>query len=148
MFLVIIFCDKRHKLTETVPEYHLNLRSQQCPVWNWSIWYKIFQLELHRLKGFHIDIVQTVWSKHPTLTHLGRPVIMSPSLSLLLSWGVCSRSMNIRRQDLECEVIANSVSSLSYFINGYCTIIQNLNEDEPRFYFLMSEKGFLCYGEG
>lgn len=53
-----------------------------------------------------------------------------------------------RRQDLECEAIANNASKLSYFICGYCTIIQNSNEDKPRLYLLMSEKGFLCCGEG
>jgi len=49
---------------------------------------------------------------------------------------------------VECKAIANNASNLSYFICGYCTITQNSNEDKPRFYLLMSEKGFLCYGEG
>lgn len=56
--------------------------------------------------------------------------------------------MSIRRQDLECKAIANNASNLSYFVCGYCTIIQNPNENKPRFYLLMSEKGFLCYGGG
>lgn len=63
------------QIIETVLEFSLNLRSQQSPTLNWSIWSNTLRLVLHRLKDFQVYmyIVRKVWRKHPILIHLDRP---------------------------------------------------------------------------
>lgn len=44
------------QIIETVLEFSLNLRSQQSPTLNWSIWSNTLRLVLHRLKDFQVYI--------------------------------------------------------------------------------------------
>lgn len=76
-----------------------------------------------RLKDFQEYIVRKVWRTHPILTYLGRPFFhcyFCLSFTVPLMRGL-SRSINIGRQDLEHEVIANT-SNLSYFTYGILSL--------------------------
>lgn len=73
------------------------------------------------LKDFQVYIVRTVWSKHPTLTHLDRPFFhchICPSFTIPLMRGLFTIH-EYHDAGFKREVIASSTSILSYFTCGY-----------------------------